>query len=94
MAHVLVRHSVQDYGEWKPVFDDVVDIRKAGGEEEYQIYHTDSDANDLVLLFQWDTLDHARKFFQSPDLREAMHNAGVIGPPEVIFLDGVEEGTI
>ena len=94
MAHVLVRHSVQDYNKWKPVFDDVLDIRKAGGEKDCQIYHTDSDSNDLVILFGWDTQENARKYFESPKLREAMPKAGVMGLPEIIFLDGVEHCAI
>ena len=37
MAYMFVRHSVRDYEAWKPVFDDVSDLRKRSGEKSYQI---------------------------------------------------------
>jgi heme-degrading monooxygenase HmoA len=44
-----------------------------------------------MVIMEWDSLDRARQFAQSAELREAMQKAGVIGRPEVSFLNLVED---
>jgi quinol monooxygenase YgiN len=68
-------------------------MRKEAGEKSYQIFRTDDDPNNLVMLFQWDSMDNARKFMESNDLREAMQKGGVIGKPEIRLLEEVEKGS-
>lgn len=43
-----------------------------------------------MILFEWDSLEKARKFAQSEDLRKTMQRAGVIDKPDLYFLDEVE----
>ena len=95
MSFVLVVGlKVEDYSKWKSEFDGGIDMRKSAGEKSYQILHTDDDSNNLVLLFEWDNLDNARKFMQSEELGKAMQKAGVIGKPETYFLGEAEKGSI
>ena len=93
MAYMLIRHKVDDYAKWKPVFDEFADARKAGGEKSYQIFRHDDDPNSLIVLFEWDSLGNAKKFTQSDVLREAMQKAGVAERPDIHFLEEVERGT-
>jgi hypothetical protein len=37
-------------------------------------------------------LDNARRYAESPELREAMERAGVIGKPEILFLEEAARG--
>ena len=74
MPHVLIRHKVEDYTKWKAVFDAHKAMRKAGGEKTYHIFHAASDPNNLVLLFEWNSLDNARRFLESQELRQAMRS--------------------
>ena len=94
MAHLLIKHKVKDYPAWKKVFDGVIDTRRAGGEKSYQILHTDSDNNNLVALFEWDSLENAKKYTTSPELKEAMGKAGVVEQPEIYFLEEYAEGKV
>ena len=61
MAYMFVRHSVQDYEAWKSVFDSVGDLRRRNGEKSYQILRQENGSKELVALFEWDSLDNARK---------------------------------
>jgi hypothetical protein len=79
---------------WESAFEKGIDMRKAGGEKSYQIFHTTDDSNDLVLLFEWDNLGNARKYVRSEQLREAMKWAGVVGEPDVCLLEEVEKGSV
>ena len=92
MVYMLVQHSVQDYEAWKSVFDSVGDLRRRNGEKSYQILRQENGSNKLVALFEWDSLDNARKYAASTELKEAMQRAGVTGKPEILFLEEAARG--
>jgi hypothetical protein len=87
MAHVYVRHKIKDYDSWKKGFDAAHEIRKQSGEKSMAIYHVDGDRGDLIGIAEYDDVAKARAFFDSPELKAKMEEAGVIGPPEIVFLE-------
>jgi len=72
------------------VFDQFREARLAGGEKSYWIFHPTDDPDNLFLIFQWDKLENAKKFMNSPKLKEAMQKAGVIESPEIRYLEEME----
>ena len=93
MPYLLVRHKVEDYARWKPIFDEHGATRKAAGSRGGRLLRSVEDPQDLVILFEWDDLDKARQFAQSEDLRQAMQRAGVAGRPDLYFLEEVDRPT-
>jgi heme-degrading monooxygenase HmoA len=92
MPYLLVRHKVEDYERWKPVFDhDHAATREQRGSKGGRILRNADDPNELVILLKWDSLDNARQFANADDLREAMQRAGVADEPDVYFLEEVEQ---
>jgi quinol monooxygenase YgiN len=89
MASMLVQHQVKDFADWKKVYDSVADLRASNGELSDKIYRDASDPNKLTIIFKWDSLANAQKYANSPELKEAMQNAGVEGPPNIYFLNEV-----
>ncbi len=87
MIHLLVQHKVEDYAKWKTVFDADDKTRRASGGGDYQLFRNASDPNEIVMLFNWDSQRNAQRFAESPGLRETMEQAGVMGRPEVLFLN-------
>lgn len=87
MMHVLVRHKVADYNRWKEAFDSHLNARKRAGETDCRVFHSTDEPHELVLLSDWNSLEEARKFMSSDELREAMQKAGVVGAPEIHFLE-------
>ena len=87
MASMLVQHKVKDFAVWKKVYDSVADLRSSSGELSDNIYRDASDPNILTAIFKWNSLENARKYAQSPELRAAMEKAGVNGPPKISFLN-------
>jgi hypothetical protein len=94
MAHLFVRHKVKDYPAWKKVFDGFIGTRRSGGEKNYQIFHPDNEANNVLALFEWDNIENAKKFAHSSELKEAMGNAGVVEQPEIYFLEEYSQGKV
>jgi quinol monooxygenase YgiN len=90
MATVLIRHTVEDFDEWKPGFDAHADTRTEYGSEGYRLFTVDGDRNEVVALFEWDSTANAKRFFEESDVKERMDELGVVGEPEVLFLDEIE----
>lgn len=91
MTYMLVKHKVKDFAKWKPEFDQNSSMRKKNGCRGGQLFHESKDANSVIVLLEWDNIDIARRFSESDDLKQVMEKAGVIGRPEIFFLDKVED---
>lgn len=91
MAQILVRHKVEDFKKWRPVFDGDAARRKSAGSKGCRLFHDEGDPNEVIVLCQWKDLDRAHQFAESEDTRQAMERAGVMGKPEVYFLDEIEK---
>jgi heme-degrading monooxygenase HmoA len=91
MLHVIVRVAFQDYEKWKPVFDEAGSLRKAYGSKGVRIFRNMEKANEALIFGEYEDLEKVRQLFQSQEFREATRRAGVSGPPEVIFLEQVDE---
>ena len=83
MGAMIVRHSVRDYGAWRPVYDGHEAARTAAGLTNGRVYRSAEDPNDILLLFDTADRRRAEEFGRSDDLREAMQRAGVVGQPEI-----------
>jgi heme-degrading monooxygenase HmoA len=94
MPYVLIRHKVEDYAKWKPVFDEHGATRKASGSKGGHLFRNADDPNEVVIIFEWDTMEKARQFVQSEDLGQAMKRSGVSDQPDVYFLDEVERVSV
>ena len=91
MPYLLVRHKVEDYAKWKPVYDEHAGVRKANGSKGAHLFRNADDPDEIVILLEWDDMKKVRQFSQSDELRETMQKAGVIGMPDLYFLDEVEQ---
>jgi quinol monooxygenase YgiN len=93
MQYVLIIHEVADYNAWKSIFDRASDMRKAAGEQSYQVLSYQSDANKIVHFSQWSSIEAARQFFESTELVQIRIEAGVKSP-EFIYLNQLESGVL
>jgi heme-degrading monooxygenase HmoA len=53
----------------------------------------EGDANKIVHLSVWDSLDSAKQFFESPKLMQIRGDAGVESP-DFIYLEEIENGIL
>lgn len=92
-AHVLIIHEVEDYPQWKAVFDGAATLRRNAGEIEYRLLAYEAEERRLVHFSRWISLAAARAFFESPELVEIRRVAGVRAP-EFIYLNEIESGVL
>ena len=87
MTYLNVRHTVADYGKWRPFFDgDETRRRAAGATGVNQVYRDADNPNIVTVFMEWDNPMNAQKFVKDPTLAEIMQKAGVIGVPEVAAI--------
>jgi len=87
MIYINVRHTVADYGKWRPFFEaDETRRRAAGATGINQVYCDANNPNIVTVIMEWDNPVNAQKFVNDPVLGEVMQKAGVIGMPEVAAI--------
>lgn len=87
---VHVHHKVQDYDAWKPLFEEHRKVREQHGATGHRLYTIAGNPNDIVIVNEFATAEGAQAFASDPGLHEIMGRAGVVGAPEVMFLEESE----
>ena len=86
MIYLLVHHEIADYPAWKSAFDSSFDWRTKHGERNCRIFRGVQNANELTLLFEWESFEKAHAFIGSDELKGRMAKAGVKSTPRVEYL--------
>ena len=87
-ATLLVRHSVESYDDWKPVFDAHEASCRRHGATAHRVLH---DGNQMTILIDFPDRGLAEGFASDPTLPEVKSKAGVVGAPEIAFLEPSEQ---
>lgn len=85
MAILFVRHKVKEFGAWKAAYEAFEDTRKKMGVTGHGVFQGDSDPNEVTAYHTFETMDKAKTFAGSDELKEAMAGAGVVGAPDIWF---------
>ncbi len=90
MATMIVKHKVADFGTWKTVFDSMKPIRQSHGWIGHEVLRDAADPSLVTIINKMRSIDDAKAYGQSSDLKEAMKNAGVLSAPEITYLSDEE----
>lgn len=86
---LIVRHPVSDYDAWRVVYEEVGTLRDQHGCTAERVLRLPTDANDLLVIHEFPTVERAQAFADDPALGAAMQRAGVAGPPRIEIFAGV-----
>lgn len=84
-VRLFVRHEVADYATWRKGFDSFAPMQKKMGVIYKAVYQSIDDPNDVTVIHDFHSLDQAKAFAASPDLKAAMEKSGVKGAPQVWY---------
>ena len=87
MPYLLIRHKVEDYAKWKPLFDEHGTTREAAGSRGGYVLRNTNDRNEIVILLEVDDIERCRQLVESEDLKETMQRSGVADTPDVYYLE-------
>jgi len=82
-ARLFVRHEVADYGVWRKAFDAFAPTQKKLGVISSGVYRSADTPNDVTVIHDFHSVDKAKAFAASPELKAAMEKAGVKGAPQI-----------
>jgi hypothetical protein len=88
-ATLVVRHSVNDYATWRPVYDELEPLRLEHGCTDKRVLVSPSDGNDIFITHDFPTVEQASAFAHDPGLRAGMERAGVAGAPSIEIFESV-----
>ena len=89
MIYALAIQKIKDYDKWKEVFDEHGKVRMIKGSKGAIIYRNTNDPKQLVIITEWEDMESAKNFSLSEDLKATMEKAGVIGLPELHYLEEI-----
>ena len=84
-ARLYVQHKVTDYATWRKGYDAFDKTRKKLGVRSQSVWRVDGEPNTVVVTHDFASLEKARAFAASPELKEAMEKSGVVGAPTIWF---------
>ena len=84
MAVYVVDHKVEDYEEWRKVYDAFQATAVEAGVKDQYVLTSMHDPNHVVVIGEG-SIDDVQKFLSSDQLRSAMGEAGVSGEPSIFI---------
>ncbi len=84
---MVIISKVANYDNWLPEYESHDSVRKASGLHNALICRGTKDSNTVMVVLKMDDVDKAKAFAASPDLKERMKKAGVVGPPTISYID-------
>jgi len=87
MSTVLVRLTVEDPEKWKAGFTQAGTLRKSYGSKGARAYSNADNPKEFLVVAEYEDAARAREMFQSQEFRDATKRAGVVGAPQVVFMD-------
>lgn len=85
MVRLFIRHRVQDYAAWRKGYDGFEATRIKLGARGHDVFRGVDDGNDVTACHDFDSLDAAKAFVNSSELKTVMQSAGVVGVPTTWF---------
>ncbi len=88
MAVLAITHEVENYDNWREIYDDNDDIREKYGIRGGRVLQETDNSNMITVLADGE-LEALKSFAGSTDLYEAMKASGVVGLPKTSYLEDV-----
>ncbi len=86
-CYFSVTHEVSDFEAWKKQFDDHESFRRSFNIKVDYVLRDTRNRNLVTVLAEGPNLQTVKDFFTSPELKEVMEKAGIIGKPEMHIYD-------
>ncbi len=84
-VRMFVRHDVADYAAWKKGYDAYAPTQKKMGVFFEAVYQSTENPNDVTVIHDFHSLEKAKAFAASADLKETMSKLGVKGMPQIWY---------
>ena len=87
MPYMMGRVTVENYATFRTAIDGSDRIATSAGALSSAVFQSADDPNEVIVQVEFPTVDAAKAFQGSQELREAMQRAGVQGPPRTLVVN-------
>jgi uncharacterized protein (DUF1330 family) len=87
MVYTVFVGRVQEYDKWQPTLIEDTPIIKDNGGKTVQVLRGTEDPNRLIVIMEFESTEKAKELLESDFLRERFQAGGVIGKPEIYFVE-------
>jgi uncharacterized protein (DUF1330 family) len=88
MAYVLIEHRVGDFETFRNVYLEDAARRGRLGSRGGRVFRVADDPGNVIVMLEWDSVEHARDFAGSLELEQAMEwSTSDVSTPRVTVLD-------
>jgi hypothetical protein len=84
MAIFVIKHKVNDFGIWKKAYDEHQSTREQFGIKDHFVLQSVEDSSHVTVVGEAPQ-EQLGQFLDSPELKAAMKDAGVISAPEIFI---------
>ena len=84
-VRMFIRHDVADYAVWRKGYDAYAPTQKKMGVRYEAVYQAVENPNDVTVIHDFRSMEKAKAFAASSDLKETMGKLGVKGPPTIWY---------
>jgi quinol monooxygenase YgiN len=92
MVYVIAKIKLENFDNWKSVFDERATTRNKAGSKEAILFRNLDDSKEAQILFEWDNKENARKYMESETIKKVLQNAGA-KLTDTIYLEKIEKTT-
>jgi len=86
-VRMFVRHDVNDYAIWKKGYDDYSGYQKSHGVFFQSVWQSTDNPNDVTVIHDFHSMEKAKFFANSQELKDSMKKLGVKGTPQIWFTN-------
>ena len=87
MVRMFVRHRVSDFATWKAGYDAFDAQRQTMGVRSQAAFCGAENTEDVTVWHDFDDMAAAQTFMAAPELADVMKRAGVVGEPQIWFVN-------
>jgi uncharacterized protein (DUF1330 family) len=88
VAYVLIEHRVGDFETFRNVYLEDAARRGRLGSRGGRVFRVADDPGNVIVMLEWDSVEHAREFADSLELEQAMEwSTSNVSTPRVTVLD-------
>ena len=89
MVTLFVRHKVADFDTWHRALLGFADLNARHGASNPGVFRGVEDRNDVTVRQDFASVEAAQQMLASEEVRTALGEAGVVGPPSIWMVETV-----
>lgn len=86
--YMIIKQPIGDLAQFLEQFKALQPLRKEHGMTDIDMLHSADEPNKVIIMIEYENLEHAKAYWDSKGLAEARKKAGVVHRSEQVWYTG------